>query len=124
TGEPTRDLLLMARENVRSAVRVALHRAKATNAPATVHDGWIEVEGGERQRLIVTASPVADRAADDFVVSFQLHEETPPPETEGNGGRAAPIVGELRRVRDELQSTVEELQTSNEELKASTEELT
>jgi PAS domain S-box-containing protein len=124
-GEPTRDLLSLARESVRGAIRTALHRAMSENAPVTVQDGWIETQPGQRVRVAVRASPLdTSSAPDHFVISFQERGELraqsggPPSETGDEADEA------LRRVRDELQSTVEELQTSNEELKASNEEVT
>jgi len=124
-GEATRDLFALLRESVRGAVRSALQRAAAENAPFSVLDGWLETDGGPRQRILVTASPMENGdAADHFVISFQERGDyTPPapvtaaPSAQGRGD------AELLRVRDELQSTVEELQTSNEELKAAHEEM-
>ncbi|MFO0847225.1 MAG: chemotaxis protein CheB [Gemmataceae bacterium] len=128
TGEPTRDLLLLARDGVRPAVRVALHRAAAEGVPATAADGWADAGNGRQVRVAVTASPAPGVAPDGtpappdyFVVSFADHGNLPHPAAPaaGNGGTA----DEFRRLRAELQSTIEELQTSNEELKASNEEV-
>ncbi|MDY3553519.1 PAS domain S-box protein [Gemmata sp. JC717] len=116
SGEPTRDLLLLARDGVRGAARLALQYASAQQQPATVHDGWIE-RPGRQVRVAVNVSPVPTGApANHFVVSFEERGEVPAP--------AAPNgeAGDLARLRAELQSTIEELQTSNEELKASHEE--
>ncbi|MBY0461464.1 MAG: hypothetical protein K2V38_29455, partial [Gemmataceae bacterium] len=59
-GEHTRDLLVLARDGVRAAVRVALHRAAADGKPVTAPDGWVEVAPDRRVRGRVTASPVLD----------------------------------------------------------------
>ncbi|QEG27869.1 Oxygen sensor histidine kinase NreB [Gemmata obscuriglobus] len=116
SGEPTRDLLLLAREGVRGAVRLALQQAAAQQQPATARDGWVE-RPGRRVRVEVTASPVpAGTRAGHFVVSFEEYGEVPA--AAGPDGET----GDLARLRAELQSTIEELQTSNEELKASHEE--
>lgn len=129
-GEPSRDLMVLARDGVRGAVRTALHRAAAENAKATVLDGWLETGPDTRARIVVTASPLSGGvekeggAADYFVVSFEQREDvstSTSSSTVASGG--AEVIDELRRVRDELQSTIEELQTSNEELKASHEEV-
>jgi two-component system CheB/CheR fusion protein len=126
-GEATRDLFSMARENVRGAVRTALHRAAAENAPVTVLDGFLETKEGVRQRIAVTASPLDAKLAPDFyVVSFQERGEAAPaapPGLKRGNGEVLSADAELVRVRDELQSAVEELQTGNEELKASHEEV-
>ncbi|WP_435017495.1 chemotaxis protein CheB [Tundrisphaera sp. TA3] len=128
SGEPTRELLLMAREGIRGTVRAALHRAAAEGARATEPGGWIDREPGRRARVAITASPVPDPAGGDrpppyFVVSFEERGEVPAP---GSAPPDAPDgwESEVRRLRGELQGTIEELQTSNEELKASNEEVT
>jgi two-component system CheB/CheR fusion protein len=125
SGEPTRDLMLLARDGVRGPIRVALHRAAAQNARFTAPDGWVDHADGRRVRVAVTASPLAVERADDgegpadwFVVSFAERGEVVavPPDD-------ADVTDDTRRLRDELRSTIEELQTSNEELKASNEEV-
>jgi two-component system CheB/CheR fusion protein len=130
TGEPTSNVLEMAVDGVRAAVRTALQRATAAHAPATVLDGWVAADEGRRTRLAVTASPVVDKGVADYLmVSFEERGEgevAAAAAGNGNGsgnGSSREVADELRRVRDELQSTIEELQTSNEELKASHEEV-
>jgi len=124
-GEPTRDLLSLARESVRGAIRTALHRAMSENAPVTILDGWIETEPGVRTHVAVTASPLDSKSAPDhFIVSFQERGEMRPQSSETPPETGDEAQEELRRTRNELQSTIEELQTSNEELKASHEEVT
>ena len=51
SGEPTRDLIAIARDGVRGAVRVALHRAAAENTTVTTQDGWLETEPDRRSRF-------------------------------------------------------------------------
>lgn len=129
TGEPTRDLMLLVRDGVRGAVRAAIGRAAAQNAPAVEIGGWMEPEPGRRVRVAVTASPVAATGPDDgagppelLVVSFAERGEafSAAAEPAGDDDYSAE---ESRRLRAELQGTVEELQTSNEELKASHQEV-
>jgi two-component system CheB/CheR fusion protein len=124
-GEPTRDVMQLARESVRGAIRTALQRAASGSSPATVLDGWLDSEPETRLRVAVTASYLDPRnAPDHLIISFQtfpdMTTEATAVDSNGNGSDA---VDELRRVRDELQSTIEELQTSNEELKATHEEV-
>ena len=133
-GEPTRDLMALAREGLRGPIRIAINRSGAEHAAVTVVDGWMEVEPGRQAHVAVTASPaVSDDPANPeyFVVSFDqfddLHVGGRGGGTSGNGDEDAEGDGaeaELRRVREELQRTIEELQTSNEELKAANEEVT
>ncbi len=130
SGEPTRELLLLAREGVRGPARVALHRAAAGDPKAVVIDGWVDLEPGRRARVAVAASPiVADDAApgepagpaDYFIVSFEDRGDLAP--AAGSPGAEEGMLEELRRLREELRGTIEELQASNEEMKASNEEV-
>jgi FtsZ-binding cell division protein ZapB len=126
-GEPTRDLLALARESVRGAIRVAMTTARQTNAPATARDGTIQADGGPR-RVFVTAAPLdPHNAPDTFLVSFELQPEADP----AAAAAAAAAAGDPAALRDELagpapscRARSRKLQTSNEELKASNEEVT
>jgi len=126
-GEPTRDILMVARDGVRGAIRTALHKAVTENVEISVRDGLIETDHG-RQRVGVTAAPLdAKRCPGYYVVCFEMHPEPPSvllAEGSEQTGERQHLEVELQRARDELQSSVEELQSSNEELKASNEEVT
>ncbi len=123
-GEPTREVLALANDQVRGAARTALQSAAAQNRAVTVRDGLIETPTG-RRRVEVAAVPLDHRPGQAlFLLTFADHPEPPPPPspTDADAGRL--LADDLQRVRDELQSTIEELQTSNEEMKASHEEVT
>jgi two-component system CheB/CheR fusion protein len=123
-GDATRDLFSMARESLRGAIRTVLHRASSANAPATVLDGWMEIEPGRRHRIAVSASPLDPKGAPDyFVVSFQDRGAEPGAAPASPGVARDDVENELKRIDEELQGTIEELQTRNEELKASNEEV-
>jgi len=127
-GEVTRDLMVLAREHVRGAVRTALRKAVAENITVRETDGWIQTAAGDRARIVVTASPLDLKSAPDyFVVSFEerpdLVSASPQTPVDEIDATTAEMSDELQRVRAELQSTIEELQSSNEEHKASTEEV-
>jgi two-component system, chemotaxis family, CheB/CheR fusion protein len=123
SGEPTRELLALAREGIRGAIRAALQQAQETGEPASIRDGSIETREG-RFRLFITATPIDPRlAAGFFLVSFEKREEPAPvAPIEPHGVESHELRVELSRMAEELQSTIEELQTSNEELCASNEE--
>ena len=125
SGEPTHDVIALAREGVRGVVRVTLHRAIAHSKTVISTEGWVETEPGRRSRIQVTVSPVTDKTNGEyFVISFDLRGEFGEPgQVPSSGESDARMAADLRHMRDELQSTVEELQTSNEELKASHEEV-
>ena len=126
TGEPTQDLIALASEQVRGAVRTALQRSIASGTVEVVPDGWATNAQGQRTRVVVTASPLlAQETSELFVVSFQQHEQLRA--VSGSDDEEAAAEGrqpseELQRLRDELQSAIEELQASNEEHKAAAEE--
>ncbi len=124
-GVPTLDLLALANEQVRGAVRTALHRAADTHAPATVRDGLIDAPGGPR-RVEVGAAPLGPRgAAPLYLVTFRDYPEPPPPgPATADPSAAGKLADELLWVRNELQGALDEMQASNEELKASHEETT
>jgi two-component system CheB/CheR fusion protein len=126
-GEPTRDLLSMARDGIRGALRLALHQAISENMTSNVHDGFLHVRE-TRIRIAITASRLEKTDGGYFLVSFEEYDEAPATALlHGSNNEMADkqqVVDELQRVRDELQSAVKELQSSNEELKASNEEVT
>jgi two-component system CheB/CheR fusion protein len=124
-GEPTRDLLSLVRENIRGAVRTAMHRATVDNATASINGPIVPV-GDLRYRIQVVAAPLDNKLAPGhYLITFNTREEPPaePPRSgESSPEDAAQLQQELRRTQDELRTTIEELQASNEELKASNEE--
>lgn len=126
-GEPTRELLLLARETIRSALRTALQQSFATHQPVVARDGMIEEPTG-RCWLEIAVCPLEAAAHPAyFLVSF--HERPEPPPAIAPGQSQDPeaqrrLEEELQHARDNLQSIIQELQASNEELKASNEEAT
>ena len=79
TGEPTRDLLLLAREGVRGAIRVALHRATA-GVEQRVRE-WAALEREccpfLTMRVTVTAADVALRIDGPLEAAGILEELLP-----------------------------------------------
>ncbi|MDY3551822.1 chemotaxis protein CheB [Gemmata sp. JC717] len=124
-GGPTLDLLALANDTVRGAVRTALHRAADAQAPVTVRDGLIDTADG-RRRVEVGAAPLGPRGGPPlYLVTFRDYPEPPPaPPADHDPGAAERLADELQRTRSELQGALEEMQSSNEELKASHEEAT
>lgn len=126
-GGPTHDLLALANDHVRGAVRSALRHAVDAQAPVTVRDGVLDTPGG-RRRVEVGAAPLGPRGgAPLYLVTFRDHPElaAPPASPVGEASEASRrLADELVRVRSELQGALEEMQASNDELKASHEEAT
>ncbi len=131
TGEPTRDLIDMARRGLRTKLRAACHQAIRENKPVVDssirfkrNDAWLP--------CTVTVKPVVDTNLGEglLLVTFQLQENAPHAETtkpahkiEEESSLVSQLEDELKSTREDLQSTIEEMESSHEELKASNEEI-
>jgi two-component system, chemotaxis family, CheB/CheR fusion protein len=126
TGEPTQDVLALANESVRGAVRLALQRSMAEGTVERVPTSSLIDAEGKRCRVVVTASPLPSTEAPElFVVSFQERVESEPArfvEQEGETEGVRETAEEIQRLREELKSAIEQLQASGEEHKAAAEE--
>ncbi|MDX8440659.1 chemotaxis protein CheB [Mesorhizobium australafricanum] len=131
SGEPTRDLLAMARDGLALKLRGAIRDASRGDKSVTVH-GRMNRSGSLRDvTMTVMPLPPSPQGSKFTLVSF-----TPgPPAAESrqplaredaretNAGEQA-LQDELASMRAELRNTIEHLETANEELKASNEEAT
>jgi two-component system, chemotaxis family, CheB/CheR fusion protein len=132
-GEPTRDLLAMARDGLRQRLRAAVREA-------TEKHNSVSVSAHVRQRdavraVSVTVAPLATTQASAglLLVSFAPESEpratahpVPPSDRQEakNAASQRTLEEELKSTRDELQSTIEQMESTNEELKAANEEAT
>lgn len=134
SGEPTRDLLAMAREGLRLGLRGALRRAAATRENVTF---GAQVQQGKTVRPVsVIVAPLPSQpAAGLLLVSFEPTAEPTAPaqislrrsKRAKDGGDAASrhaLEEELRATRAELQSTIEQMNSAVEAQKAANEEIT
>jgi len=134
SGEPTRNLLAMSREGLRTHVRAVVHRALQDRQPV-VDTGARVKRNGRYIPCSITARPVHERGNEELaLVSFENGDTSTATET-GQADESPASVGaneeiviqqlehELKATREDLQSTIEELETSNEELKSSNEEV-
>ncbi len=124
-GEPTRDLLALARESVRGPIRLALHAAIERQEPQAARDGVVQTEAGPK-RVTVRAAPLdVGPGTRYYLVSFEETPEVPAaPARPGSKGGDRRLREELARTREDLQSTIGVLQATNEEMKAANEEVT
>ncbi|MHA6646259.1 PAS domain-containing protein [Mesorhizobium sp. A623] len=128
-GEPTRDLLAMARNGLATKLRAAIREASSGNASITVNARM--QRSGMGRTVAVTVMPASTRGSDLFLVSFAPVSQTSDPAPvaireevgEASFGERA-LQEELVSTRAELRNTIEHLETANEELKASNEEAT
>ncbi len=130
-GEPTFNLLEMARKGLRYKLNTLLHKASQQEHPITEKS----VKFDERSTKVdITVKPVSGFDEDLLLVVFEEQhrvelEEQPQkpkdsePGEESEDPRVAALEHELAGTKEYLQTTIEELETTNEELKSTNEEL-
>ena len=125
------NLILMAREGLRSEVTVALHKAAKLDEQVFSPQLLVEVNG-RKVCVNLTIRPLGAKEGPEgplFLVTLDgVAEQTPPTEVPLSLGEVTEtrIVGlqrELREKDDFLLSALEELESSNEELKSANEEM-
>jgi two-component system CheB/CheR fusion protein len=136
SGEPSNNILKMAREGLQEGLTMALRKAVVLKGCA-VSPGLHVSVNGDFTKVDVTVRPVEetiDRKL--FLITFDLHPEPlpdskirKPPKTEEqtSGGEDKEIIAslneELRTTEEYLSASNEELSVSNEDLRVSNEEL-
>ena len=136
-GEPTQNLLKLAREGLIAGLGKAIRTARQTNAVAQEAGFRIE-ESGEMQDVTIRVTPFRDPSSSEeryFLVKFEEgrpaggHKATPKPVRHSDGENAR-LRAELVATKEYLQSiiedhasTLEELRAANEEAQAGNEEL-
>ena len=131
-GEPTRDLLTMARGGLAPKLRGAMREASKGSSSITVSARIRQGRTGRTVAVTVTPLPAPSRDGGFLLVSF-APGSSPSVKTqtrtmrekvaEASLGELA-LQDELASTRAELRNTIEHLETANEELKASNEEAT
>ncbi|HLW64666.1 MAG TPA: PAS domain S-box protein [Gemmataceae bacterium] len=144
SGEPTHDVVRIAREGLRSKLRSAISRAERENK--TVVLSGLRVSHNLTSLMVkVTVRPVsAFKSAESLVlITFEdeiqatgersknrrktagaaAAETTPPSVQAIDESVLQKLESELQSTRADLQSTIEETESANEELKASNEEV-
>lgn len=131
-GEPTHNVLEMAREGLATPLAAAMRQAlkqpgEVTRANVSVRTNSeytrvdlavtaIDEPESLRGLLLVTLRPSADKPT-------RLAAKIRAARDKERGGRLAELEEELRHSQESLQSTVEELESANEELRSANEEL-
>jgi len=126
SGEPSRDLLAMARDGLRNKLRAAIHQASDERARAIVTGAQVQYDGNS-VAVGIAVQPVQSEGEELLLISF-LEESKRPQEparsveqTE-DPSRVAELERELDATRKELQDTIGDLEAANEEQKAINEE--
>lgn len=127
-GEPTQDLMMMARDGLRTKLRSAIHKAVRENGPVTLQGAQVKRNGGYHPVIVAIRPVVGPQGADGLLlITFQDSDQVipppRPPETTTEESVIRQLEYELKATKEDLQSTVEELESSNEELKVSNEEV-
>ena len=121
-GEPSRDLLAMAREGLRNKLRAVVQQASREHARATAVGAQAN-HGGNAVAVRIEAHPVQSGGEELLLVSFfDEPEQEPklgrPVEPADDLSRIAELERELDATRKELQSAIHDLEIANEEQKA------
>ena len=125
TGEASRDLFAMARDGLRTKLRMAIRQAVRHHGRITVGGAQID-RNGATVAVSITAQPI--EAADEVLVLISFSDE--PARQDGRAARhaaadvpaAAQLEAELDATRTELESAIRDLEISNDELTATNEE--
>jgi two-component system CheB/CheR fusion protein len=123
-GEPTTNLLALARDGLQAPLRTAVQRALAENREVS-SAGRVK-RGGAFDPVEVTARPLGrgPRADGLLVVSFFERERPEGGAVEvEEASPSSELERELLSAREDLRITIEQMDTANEELKASNEEI-
>ncbi len=132
SGPPTRDLVTLVRNGLRSKLRSALRESIAGVTRVAVAGQQVR-RGNAFQRVATTIEPLdaGKEARGLWLVAFE-DEPTAPPESpdrsatpadDADGTLVAQLEYELKTTKDDLQQTIEDVKASNEELMSVNEEM-
>jgi two-component system CheB/CheR fusion protein len=130
-GEPQNNILEMAREGLRPALRTGLNQAKKESTRVEKRDIRVKTNGEQVNVDVTIEVLTAPKLLQGLFLITLIHsslqstsifkkaKELPPEDPSA----MAEMERELSYTKENLQSTIEELETSNEELRSSNEEL-
>ena len=136
-GEPTLNVLRMARPGLLHGLRTALEAARAADPEEPVRRSGLQVRSdGEVRTVDLEVIPLEGEDGRYFLATFAEPAEAPAPPAanasagDGADGRDGPAAGDLARMRRELlagrthmQSVINDLEAANEELQSANEEI-
>jgi FixJ family two-component response regulator/signal transduction histidine kinase len=124
-GEPSQDILNIAREGLRPKLRETIARAFRLNRRISAHGVWLNRDD-RTVPVTIEAQPIVHEHGDLLLVSFV--DETPRPRrnvltaADADSSELSELREQLTDTRKELNRTVVELREANEELRAMDEE--
>lgn len=136
-GQPTLNVVDMARKGLQLELRAAIHYAASQGAPTLNREPSIK-SNGDSQHMSFSVQPLPETGTGESLLLVSFHDL--PGAASGQAASAKPARGkrlsgslaeqriaelerELNHTRENLQATIEEQQASNEELQSSNEEL-
>lgn len=127
SGEPSYNLIAMAREGLEVALRRAVSAAVEGNQETTAEARVRRSGASHPVRLVVTPLRPERHGPDRLLISFFDREPSPdhPPEPDHaeHAADEGSLHAELQRTREDLRQTIEQMESSGEELRASNEEI-
>jgi two-component system CheB/CheR fusion protein len=125
-GEPSYNLLTMARDGLQSSLRMAIRTAVGEGREVTVHARVRRAGGLHPVRILVTPVKAGSNPAKRLLVSLferdRPAEEAAPSKVEEASSNAQ-LQADLDATREDLRLSIEQMESANEELKASNEEI-
>lgn len=125
-GQPSRQLLSMARKDLRLDLRALLRDATEQNARVRRNGVIVEADDGHSYTVDLTVEPLAAREGGPlYLVLFSNESPVNGAARRGelDDDRNQALEQELRETRERLQSMIEEYETALEEIRSSNEEL-
>lgn len=131
TGEPTFNILKMARQDLRYKLNTVLRKALSSGETASSKDVSI-THNGEMLTFDIIVRPMVEPVTGSGMMMVIFECRTPAPKQEPKKKKNAKekidpqitsLEQELQSTKEYLQTTIEELETSNEELNSTNEEL-
>jgi two-component system, chemotaxis family, CheB/CheR fusion protein len=133
TGDPSMNILAMAREGLRREITTALHKVVTQKQPVEYRGLRVKTNGDYASVNLTVRparSPMDGGPTDMYLVIIQEGQvatdaDRAMPETPGTDQdeRVRQLEQDLRAKEDYLQTTLEEMETTNEELKSTNEEM-
>ncbi len=128
SGEPTQDLLHLARSGLRTRLRAVIHKAVRDQGEASISRVRVKRDTSVGSVKVTVRPLLKPKIAEGLLLVIFEEDLAAAPNQQAavevaEGALEQQLESELRLVREDLQHSIEELEGSNEELKSSNEEM-